>query len=97
MAPIFHIGPGTQFFNVYPLFHTAALYDGFRKDEPDRRALILSRDAYIGAQRNGAIVWSSDIYPTWDTLQAADSHRPRCDSLGHPLLVQRHRRLAVSA
>ncbi len=65
----FHIGPGTQFFNVYPLFHTAALYDGFRKDQPDRRALILSRDAYLGAQRNGAIFWSSDIYPTWDTLQ----------------------------
>jgi alpha-D-xyloside xylohydrolase len=65
----FHIGPGTQFFNVYPLFHTAALYDGFRKDEPGRRALILSRDAYLGAQRNGAFFWSSDIYPTWDTLK----------------------------
>jgi alpha-D-xyloside xylohydrolase len=64
-----HIGPGTQFFNVYPLFHTAALYDGFRKDEPGRRALILSRDAYLGAQRNGAIFWSSDIYPTWDTFK----------------------------
>jgi alpha-D-xyloside xylohydrolase len=65
----FHIGPGTQFFNVYPLFHTAALYDGFRRDEPGRRALILSRDAYLGAQRNGTIFWSSDIYPTWDTLK----------------------------
>jgi alpha-D-xyloside xylohydrolase len=65
----FHIGPGTQYFNVYPLFHTAALYDGFRKDEPQKRALILSRDAYLGAQRNGAIFWSSDIYPTWDTLK----------------------------
>jgi alpha-D-xyloside xylohydrolase len=65
----YHIGPGTQFFNVYPLFHTAALYDGFRKDEPGRRALILSRDAYLGAQRNGTIFWSSDIYPTWDTLR----------------------------
>jgi alpha-D-xyloside xylohydrolase len=65
----FHIGPGTQFFNVYPLFHTAALFDGFRKDEPGRRALILSRDAYIGAQRNGTIFWSSDIYPTWDTFR----------------------------
>jgi alpha-D-xyloside xylohydrolase len=65
----FHIGPGTQFFNVYPLFHTAALYDGFRRDEPQKRALILSRDAYLGAQRNGTIFWSSDIYPTWDTLK----------------------------
>lgn len=64
-----HVGPGTEFFNVYPLFHTAALYDGFRKDEPGRRGLILSRDAYLGIQRNGVIVWSSDIYPTWDTYR----------------------------
>jgi alpha-D-xyloside xylohydrolase len=65
----YHIGPGTQFYNVYPLLHTAALYDGFRKDEPNKRALILSRDAFTGIQRNGAIVWSSDIFPTWDTLK----------------------------
>ena len=65
----YHIGPGTQFFNVYPFFHTKALYDGFRKDEPTKRALILSRDAYLGVQHNGAIVWSSDIYPTWDTYR----------------------------
>ena len=65
----FHVGPGTEFFNVYPLFHTAALANGIRKDEPGRRALILSRDAYLGAQANGNIFWSSDINPTWDTLK----------------------------
>ena len=65
----FHIGPGTQYFNVYPLFHTGALYDGLRKDEPGRRALVLSRDAYLGVQSKGTIVWSSDIQPTWDTLK----------------------------
>jgi len=63
-----HIGPGTQYFNVYPLFHTAAFYDGFRRDLKTR-SLILSRDAYLGAQRNGTIFWSSDISPTWDTLK----------------------------
>ena len=50
-------------------FHTGALSDGFRRDMPEKRALILSRDAYLGVQRNGAIVWSSDIYPTWDTYR----------------------------
>ena len=65
----FSVGPGTEFFNVYPYFHTKAFYDGFRRDLPDRRALILSRDAYLGAQHNGAIFWSSDIAPTWDTLR----------------------------
>jgi alpha-D-xyloside xylohydrolase len=64
----FSIGPGTQFYNVYPLFHTASIYDGFRRDLKSR-ALVLSRDAYLGAQRNGTIFWSSDISPTWDTLK----------------------------
>jgi alpha-D-xyloside xylohydrolase len=64
----FHVGPGTQFYNVYPLFHTAAIYDGFRRDLKTR-ALILARDAYLGAQHNGAIFWSSDIYGNWDTLR----------------------------
>jgi alpha-D-xyloside xylohydrolase len=65
----FHVGPGTQFFNVYPLFHVGALYDGFRRDEPAKRALTLSRDAYLGVQSKGAIVWSSDIGPTWDAMR----------------------------
>lgn len=64
----FHIGPGTEFFNVYPLFHTAAFYNGMRRDM-DERALILSRDAYPGAQHNGTIFWSSDIAGNWDTLR----------------------------
>ena len=64
----FHVGPGTQYFNVYPLFHTAAFYNGMRKDMKER-ALILARDSYLGAQHNGAIFWSSDISPTWDVLK----------------------------
>ena len=64
----FSIGPGTRYFNVYPLFHTASIYDGFRRDLKTR-ALVLSRDAYLGAQRNGTMFWSSDIAPTWDTLK----------------------------
>jgi len=65
----FHAGPGTRFFDIYPLVHTQALYEGFRRDFPQRRALTLSRDAYLGSQRNGTIMWSSDIHPTWDTLK----------------------------
>ena len=63
-----HVGPGTEFFNVYPLFHTGAVYDGMRKDMKER-ALLLARSAYLGAQRNGTIFWSSDISPTWDVLR----------------------------
>ncbi|MDP9049439.1 MAG: alpha-glucosidase, partial [Acidobacteriota bacterium] len=63
------VGPGTQYLNVYPLFHTAALYDGVRRDKPLQRNLTLARDAYLGAQRNGTIFWSSDVSPTWDPLR----------------------------
>jgi alpha-D-xyloside xylohydrolase len=64
----FSVGPGTRYFNIYPLVHTGAIYDGFRRDIKNR-ALILSRDAYLGSQRNGTMVWSSDIYPTWDAFR----------------------------
>ncbi len=64
----FHAGPGTEYFNIYPLVHTSAIYDGFRRDVK-HRALILSRDAYLGSQRNATMVWSSDIYPTWDAYK----------------------------
>ena len=63
-----HIGPGTEFFNTYPLFHTAAFYNGMRADMHER-ALILARDSYLGAQHNGTIFWSSDISGNWDTLK----------------------------
>lgn len=66
----FHIGSGLRYYNVYPLFHTASVYDGFRRDFGDsRRVFSLSRAAYLGAQRNGTVMWSSDITATWDMLK----------------------------
>ena len=67
---VFSIGSGTRYYNVYPLFHTASVYDGFRQDFGDsRRVMILARAAYLGAQRNGTMFWSSDIVSTWDMLK----------------------------
>jgi alpha-D-xyloside xylohydrolase len=67
---LFFVGSGTRFYNVYPLFHTAAIYDGFRRDFGDsRRVMILARAAYLGAQRNGTVFWSSDIISSWDMLR----------------------------
>jgi alpha-glucosidase/alpha-D-xyloside xylohydrolase len=67
---IFSIGSGARFYNVYPFFHTASVYEGFRRDFGDsRRVMILARAAYLGAQRNGTVFWSSDITSTWDMLR----------------------------
>ena len=67
---VFYVGSGTRFYNVYPLFHTASVYDGFRRDFGDsRRVMILARATYLGAQRNGTVFWSSDTRATWDMLK----------------------------
>jgi len=67
---ILFVGSGKRFYNVYPLFHTASVYEGFRRDFGDgRRVMILARAAYLGAQRNGTVFWSSDIISTWDMLR----------------------------
>ena len=67
---VFSIGSGTRYYNAYPLFHTASVYEGFRRDFGDsRRVMILARAAYLGAQRNGTVFWSSDIVSTWDMLK----------------------------
>jgi alpha-D-xyloside xylohydrolase len=67
---IFSVGSGIRYYNVYPLFHTASVYDGFRRDFGDsKRVMILARAAYLGAQRNGTVFWSSDIVSTWDMLK----------------------------
>ena len=66
----FSIGSGARYYNVYPLFHTASVYEGFRRDFGDgRRVMILARAAYLGAQRNGTVFWSSDVVSTWDMLR----------------------------
>jgi len=70
----FYIGSGARYYNVYPLFHTASVYEGFRRDFGDsRRVMILARATYLGAQRNGTVFWSSDIRATWDMLQRSIS------------------------
>lgn len=67
---VYWAGPGTKYFNLYPLTHTSAVYEGWRRDFGDsKRAMNLARAAYLGAQRNGTIFWSSDIYATWDMLK----------------------------
>ena len=67
---VFSIGSGIRYYNVYPLFHTSLAYEGSRRDFGDsRRVMTLARAAYLGAQRNGTVFWSSDIFATWDMLK----------------------------
>jgi len=63
------LGKGALYINAYPLQHTKALYEGWRKVGPStKRVYTLTRSAFAGEQRYGAACWSGDIncdFPTF--------------------------------
>jgi alpha-D-xyloside xylohydrolase len=63
------LGAGEKVRNIYPLFVTKTVYEGLRKDAPDKRVFILTRSAFSGEQRYAAATWSGDIGSGWDTLR----------------------------
>ena len=62
------LGPCAKVYNIYPLVHSSAIYEG-QRSVSDERVLILTRTAYLGAQRYGTTFWSSDISATWDAFR----------------------------
>jgi alpha-D-xyloside xylohydrolase len=55
-------GKGALVVNAYPLQHSKAVYDGWRKVGPNtKRVFILTRSGWAGTQRYAASVWSGDI------------------------------------
>ncbi|QJD98858.1 glycoside hydrolase family 31 protein [Massilia forsythiae] len=64
----YSIGSGDRYHNLFPLLHVEGVADNMRAWKPNKRVLILSRAAYLGSQRTGALFWSSDINPTWEAL-----------------------------
>jgi len=65
----YSIGSGDRYHNLFPLVHTMGVAEGYAKDHPDFRNLILGRAAYLGAQASGAIFWTSDVHSTWEALR----------------------------
>jgi alpha-D-xyloside xylohydrolase len=65
----YSIGSGDRYHNVFPLLHTSSVAQGAARDMPDARNMILCRAAYLGAQANGCLFWSSDVNATWEALR----------------------------
>jgi alpha-D-xyloside xylohydrolase len=64
----YSIGSGDRYHNLFPLVHVEGVAENMRTWKPNKRVLVLSRAAYLGSQRTGALFWSSDIDPTWEAL-----------------------------
>ena len=66
---ILHIGNGDEVGLLYPYYYAKLAYDGF-KSIGREDIVTLTRCAYLGAQRFGALVWSGDIPSTFESLDA---------------------------
>ncbi len=64
----YHIGPGAEVTNIYPMLHAKGFYDGMRA-EGEEEILSLCRSAWAGSQRYGVLVWSGDIDSTFEDLR----------------------------
>ena len=61
--------PGEFYRNAYPNKVNETVYNGLKKDQPDRDPMILTRSGFIGIQRYGAVNWSGDVGNDWETLR----------------------------
>ena len=61
--------PGERFRNVYPLKVNETVYEGLRRDDANRRAMIFTRSGFSGIQRYGSVLWSGDVGNDWQTLR----------------------------
>ena len=75
---------GEQVRNVYPLLVSETVYNGLRKDDPERRAMILTRSGFPGIQRYGSTLWSGDVGNDWETLRRQIAGGLGLMAAGHP-------------
>ena len=64
-----YAGKGERVRLIYPVQVSRTVYEGQRRDYPDRRVFTLTRSAYLGQQRYAAATWSGDIGNDWETLK----------------------------
>ena len=60
------LGSYTRYLNTYVLTMLDKIYDKWTDIDKNRRACILTRSAFAGLQRDGAITWSGDIGASWE-------------------------------
>ena len=64
---IYSLGRGDEYGLIYPYYYSKMAYDGF-KSISDDDPVTLTRCAYTGSQKFGALVWSGDIPSTFESL-----------------------------
>lgn len=64
----YYLGNGAQVAQLYPFYYAQMFYDGLRR-EGETEIISLTRAAYPGSQRMGALVWNGDIMSRFENLK----------------------------
>ncbi|MBI3707759.1 MAG: glycoside hydrolase family 31 protein [Proteobacteria bacterium] len=64
------LGSGAEVLNAYPLLHAQGFREGLTKAGRGQAATLLARSAWLGSQKHGVILWSGDIWSSWQDLRA---------------------------
>ena len=83
-----HLGSNARYLNPFSLVHTQGVYNNQRRVSQDKRVCILTRSAFSGQQKYGAITWSGDITGSYETLRTQISAGLNFSMAGIPYWTQ---------
>jgi alpha-D-xyloside xylohydrolase len=78
------LGTFSRYLNTYPFFTCVGMYENQRKVSDKKRVTVLTRSAFAGQQRTGAITWSGDIRANYDVLRKQISGGLNFSMAGNP-------------
>ncbi len=64
-----HLGNGAEMLSAYPLLHAQRYAEGLKEAGADD-AVLLCRSTWAGGQRYPVILWSGDVWSTWEDYRA---------------------------
>ena len=69
--------------NDYGAVHLRGLYEHWRREDPRKRPVILSRSGGLDSASLGAILWSGDVAARWEVLekQVTEAVRTACSGI----------------
>lgn len=65
---VYHLGDGEQVSLAYPYYNQKTFYDGLM-EAGEKYSVLLTRSAYAGSQKFGAILWNGDIPSAFEALR----------------------------
>jgi oligosaccharide 4-alpha-D-glucosyltransferase len=62
-------GKAIDVHNLYGHEWARTIYEGYARDFPEKRPVILMRSGFVGSQRYGMVPWTGDVNRTWGGLK----------------------------